>query len=640
MADNSQISLSNTEGLILSSFEVLQDSITQNNMRQMKLKGSYSTGLDDRLSTRSAQYNQSCISDDARHSHPCATETNDGDEMFDVTDQYRTDEAGDSLDNDTNNNSLDRDDEGDDEDEEDEEDDAEGTVNDVVRQGEIQGLVPTSQDLTSSVDTNLRVASPTALSDLKVHHHQQESFVSHASGLPAHNFINSSRAIWHSSSSTPNNTSRYSGDWHLPLSTTRSERRQDVFSGSSSPDESRDGGCDEQHWKFVQGQTGDQHTHWVPEHGPAKLVVGPVSSNWVATKREMNQEQAHELQNIHAHPSLDRPSHWGQHLRTSQADLHSWPKGAVFTPEPEINSVRNLFTVQPSQPNLATPSVSNSFTDLGQTGNGSWNLNTHIPAAQALTNLPRPMLGHEMSCRRSNNSSLYHQTASQSYSGFQGQGRTDWAAATAISPGPSGLSTELPAEHYKIGAVERNTVCKSSVISKRGKGRGVRGDISNDGLASTSLRPSLDQVRQQTHPYQIKEQKKVLRDVYPATSANVHTLKASHIVSWYIDYLIHENEHLTQISRAFSLPVNLFHSDDFYFMDSLKKKVHFPSLKFLSWMQQNLPSINVNAIDFHEGRPPVISTWNQDWFWQNKSRRDIIHDVFFYFQHRRVSCEN
>ena len=46
-----------------------------------------------------------------------------------------------------------------------------------------------------------------------------------------------------------------------------------------------------------------------------------------------------------------------------------------------------------------------------------------------------------------------------------------------------------------------------------------------------------------------------------------------HIIAWYIDFLIHENEDRTQISRAFTLPVNLFHTEDFYFLDSLRKKV-------------------------------------------------------------------
>ncbi|KAK6965075.1 hypothetical protein BgiMline_029063 [Biomphalaria glabrata] len=637
MSDNPQICSSNTEGLILSSFEVLQDSLSQGNLRQMKLKNAYSTGIDDRLSSRSSQYKQSCLPDDSHpphmSTHPCVTETNEGDEMFDVTDQFRADEAGDSLDNDTNNNSLDRDDEGDDEEEEDEEEDE---VHNVVRQNDGQRLVSTAQDLTSSVETSQQETAP---SNLRVHHHPKEAYTSHGSNLPAHNFINSSRALWHSGPTTPNNTARYSGDWHLPLNTSAGERRTDVFSGSSSPDESRDRGCEEQHWKFVHGQTEEQHAHWVPDHGQGKVVVGPVSSNWVGSKRERAQDQTHDLHAIHGHSSMDRSSHWNQHIRTAQADIHTWPKGSVYAPDSEMNNVRSLFTVQPSQSVLATPSASTSYTDIDPARTGSWNLNTHIPAAQSLGNLPRPLLAHEMSCRRASTSGIYQQTPSQSFTGFPGQARADWSAS-ALSPGPSGLTTELPSEHYKLGGVERGPVCKSSIISKRGKGRGIRGESTVEGHPPTTHRPALDQVRQQAHPYQIKDQKKVVRDVYPATSANVHTLKASHIVSWYIDYLIHENEHLTQISRAFSLPVNLFHSDDFYFMDSLKKKVHFPSLKFLSWMQQNLPSINVNAIDFHEGRPPVISTWNQDWFWQNKSRRDIIHDVFFYFQHRRVTCDN
>ncbi|XP_076451193.1 uncharacterized protein LOC143287133 [Babylonia areolata] len=137
-------------------------------------------------------------------------------------------------------------------------------------------------------------------------------------------------------------------------------------------------------------------------------------------------------------------------------------------------------------------------------------------------------------------------------------------------------------------------------------------------------------------------------------SSNVHTLKPGHIIAWYIDYLIHENEDRTQISRAFTLPVNLFHTDDFYFLDSLRKKIRFPSPKFLSWMQYHLPSLNAGAIDFREGRSGredggslqsaggSSAQWSQqqDWGWQNKSKRDIIHDVFFYFQHRKAETSD
>ena len=70
-----------------------------------------------------------------------------------------------------------------------------------------------------------------------------------------------------------------------------------------------------------------------------------------------------------------------------------------------------------------------------------------------------------------------------------------------------------------------------------------------------------------------QEQQAVSISALGTVSSNVHTLKPGHIIAWYIDYLIHENEDRTQISRAFTLPVNLFHTDDFYFLDSLRKKV-------------------------------------------------------------------
>ena len=62
-------------------------------------------------------------------------------------------------------------------------------------------------------------------------------------------------------------------------------------------------------------------------------------------------------------------------------------------------------------------------------------------------------------------------------------------------------------------------------------------------------------------------------------TGNVLTLKPSHIIAWYIDFLIQENEDRTQISKAFTLPVNLYHADDFYFLDALRKKVDLAIVK-------------------------------------------------------------
>ncbi|KAK7094244.1 hypothetical protein V1264_007891 [Littorina saxatilis] len=150
------------------------------------------------------------------------------------------------------------------------------------------------------------------------------------------------------------------------------------------------------------------------------------------------------------------------------------------------------------------------------------------------------------------------------------------------------------------------------------------------------------QQQQQQQQQSAQQQQGMPLSALSTVSSNVHTLKPGHIIAWYIDYLIHENEDRTQISRAFTLPVNLFHTDDFYFLDSLRKKIRFPSAKFLAWMQCHLPSLNAHAIDFREGRASCdaassVTSWNQDWGWQNKSKRDIIHDVFFYFQHRKAA---
>lgn len=59
-------------------------------------------------------------------------------------------------------------------------------------------------------------------------------------------------------------------------------------------------------------------------------MVAPVSSNWVGSKRERAQDQTHDLHAIHGHSSMDRSSHWNQHIRTAQADIHTWPKGLFF----------------------------------------------------------------------------------------------------------------------------------------------------------------------------------------------------------------------------------------------------------------------------------------------------------------------
>ncbi|XP_046547538.1 uncharacterized protein LOC124257503 [Haliotis rubra] len=72
-------------------------------------------------------------------------------------------------------------------------------------------------------------------------------------------------------------------------------------------------------------------------------------------------------------------------------------------------------------------------------------------------------------------------------------------------------------------------------------------------------------------------------------STNVHTLKPRHMISWYIDHLIQENENITQISKSYTIPVNIFQSKDMYFMEALLKKTDFPTPEVPQLDAEQLP---------------------------------------------------
>ncbi|XP_041378567.1 uncharacterized protein LOC121390730 [Gigantopelta aegis] len=116
-------------------------------------------------------------------------------------------------------------------------------------------------------------------------------------------------------------------------------------------------------------------------------------------------------------------------------------------------------------------------------------------------------------------------------------------------------------------------------------------------------------------------------------ASTIHTLKPRHIVSWYIDFLIKENENITDMSHSYSIPAGIFDDRDFYFMESLLKRMSFPTKKFANWMQVNFPSININAIDFSEGRRRQQNfIIDEAKYWSERTQVDIINEVFYHFQ--------
>ncbi|KAK7477377.1 hypothetical protein BaRGS_00031353, partial [Batillaria attramentaria] len=237
----------------------------------------------------------------------------------------------------------------------------------------------------------------------------------------------------------------------------------------------------------------------------------------------------------------------------------------------------------------------------------------------------------------------HHQQQQQHKAASAGAGRAEEGGGGGGECAPSTLTVAGPPN--PVGRPRKRPLNTETTtpIDKSANQNKVRVTHNN---TSTTVFPATKEQPARKRPREVFPS--VPTGVFPSVS-NVHTLKPGHIIAWYIDYLIHENEDRTQISRAFTLPVNLFHTDDFYFLDSLRKKVRFPSQKFLAWMQRHLPSLNAHAIDFREGRPAGDANPGSldsgvgcyaDWSWHNKTKRDIIHDVFFFFQHRKVRMKN
>lgn len=68
----------------------------------------------------------------------------------------------------------------------------------------------------------------------------------------------------------------------------------------------------------------------------------------------------------------------------------------------------------------------------------------------------------------------------------------------ALSPGPSGITTDVSADHFKHTSVQRNPVCKSAILNKQRKGRNNQGGSALSGGETqmpTKVRPTLDQVK-------------------------------------------------------------------------------------------------------------------------------------------------
>lgn len=113
------------------------------------------------------------------------------------------------------------------------------------------------------------------------------------------------------------------------------------------------------------------------------------------------------------------------------------------------------------------------------------------------------------------------------------------------------------------------------------------------------------------------------------------TVKGQFILRKYIDFLILENEGITEISQAYTPSTPLFSlEEDQYILEAASNNASFPTSKLERFTQIHFPSIDLQRIDFWECKDTVYMPRKLD------TDVDKIRDVFFYFQTLRGTKSN
>lgn len=108
-------------------------------------------------------------------------------------------------------------------------------------------------------------------------------------------------------------------------------------------------------------------------------------------------------------------------------------------------------------------------------------------------------------------------------------------------------------------------------------------------------------------------------------------MSAKNLLMKYIDFLIVENEQVTEISKSSNPPVDIYVTEDMYFMDSLKFHVPFPSKKFVEWVANFYPRMNFQEMKF-KGQYPRLPKDGGQLVIDHRPTQQILEDTFYYFQ--------
>ncbi|XP_061198286.1 uncharacterized protein LOC133206350 [Saccostrea echinata] len=119
----------------------------------------------------------------------------------------------------------------------------------------------------------------------------------------------------------------------------------------------------------------------------------------------------------------------------------------------------------------------------------------------------------------------------------------------------------------------------------------------------------------------------------------VQSIDHKGLISKYIDYLLIENEHITEMSKSVSIPIENCVMDDPYLMDIVRVKIPFPTPKYLQWLSSYYPTIQVDwpaikkelaAYNGDGGRKP-----KRTYFLDRRPSHILLGESFYFFQREK-----
>lgn len=121
--------------------------------------------------------------------------------------------------------------------------------------------------------------------------------------------------------------------------------------------------------------------------------------------------------------------------------------------------------------------------------------------------------------------------------------------------------------------------------------------------------------------------------------SEITSMPPKSLIIKYINFLILENEQITKISRSSNPPVDIYVTEDMYFMDNLKSNAPFPSMKFIEWVANLYPRLNVFEMKF-KGNYPQVRREGQHLKPDPRPTQQILEDIFYCFQREVMNMEN